>query len=300
MSLQEIFAGIIPESQLFPQAPMSAHTSFKVGGPAELLIMPQNQEQVMAALKLCREHGVPVLVIGNGSNLLAPDKGIQGVVLKLAKGFDSAEVLEGHCISAQPGILLSKLAETACRAGLDGLAFASGIPGTLGGALTMNAGAYDGEMKDVVKDVTLLWPDGRVETVPGEAMAFGYRTSRIQTENAVVLSATLQLKPGNQEDIKARMLELNRRRAEKQPIDMPSAGSTFKRPEGYFAGKLIMDCGLAGYAVGGAMVSPKHCGFIVNTGEATAKDVLTLIAHVQDKVYKTFGVMLHPEVKILL
>lgn len=236
--------------------------------------------------------------MGNGSNLLVSDKGYRGVVIQLWKNFSDIET-EDNTITVKAGALLSKVAAEALEESLTGMEFASGIPGTMGGAVMMNAGAYGGEMKDIIREVTVLTREGELLTLSKEEMNFGYRTSVVKEKGYVVISAELQLRKGDREEIRKVMDELKERRVTKQPLDMPSAGSTFKRPEGYFAGKLIMDAGLRGFSVGGAQISEKHCGFVVNKGDATAADVLGLIGEVQKRVQEKFGVALEPEVKFL-
>ena len=292
------FSEILNENQILEAEPMSRHTTFRIGGPAELFLVPKSTEEIAGIFKICREEGIPWFVLGNGSNLLVSDKGYQGVVIQLYKGFGEVKV-QGCQITAQAGALLSQIAAAAREESLTGFEFAGGIPGTLGGAVVMNAGAYGGEMKDVVKEVTVLTREGEIRTLQAEELAMGYRTSAIKEAGYIVLSAVLSLEKGDKEQIKARMQELAGMRSSKQPLQYPSAGSTFKRPEGYFAGKLIMDSGLRGYQVGGAQVSEKHCGFVINTGNATARDVRNLMADVQRIVEEKYGVKLEPEVKFL-
>lgn len=281
------------------EEPLCAHTTFAIGGPAEWLVLPTTEEQVRSVVALCREHEVPWRVLGLGSNVLAADEGVRGVVLKLAENFARIDVrADDGVIVAQAGASNASVAEAACAAGLAGYEFASGIPGTVGGAAVMNAGAYDGEFKDVAREVRCLTPEGNIVNVSAEEAAWSYRHSMMMERGYVVLGATLQLVAGDSVDIRARMEDLAARRAEKQPLEMPSAGSTFKRPQGYFAGKLIQDAGLRGYQVGGAQVSTKHTGFVVNAGGATAADVLQLIADVQKRVLETQGVRLEPEVRL--
>lgn len=274
---------------------MKNHTSFRIGGPCDEFSQVTSGEEVAELIEYAKAKGIPYTVMGNGSNLLVSDKGIRGLVIKLAKGFESAEV-SGNIITCQSGILLSRLSNLALKNNLSGLEFASGIPGTLGGAIYMNAGAYGGEMKDVVREVTYL-EDGEIKTASD--CDFGYRHSIFTDSDAVILSAKLELVQGDYDTIKAKMEELSAKRCEKQPLSMPSAGSTFKRPEGYFAGKLIEDAGLRGFTVGGASVSEKHCGFVVNNGDATCADVVDLIRRVQELVFEKFGVELETEVKLL-
>ena len=280
------------------EEPMKRHTTFRIGGPAEVFVMPGNLEEMQRILEICRTEDLPYFILGNGSNLLVSDKGYQGVVVQLYRNFGQIRV-EDSRIHAQAGALLSGIAAAAREASLTGFEFAGGIPGTLGGAVVMNAGAYDGEMKDVLKEVTVLSPEGGVLTLQADELHMGYRTSVIKEAGYIVLEAVISLEKGDQEEIRSRMQELAGMRTSKQPLSYPRAGSTFKRPEGYFAGKLIMDSGLRGYQVGGAQVSEKHCGFVINTGNATAKDVTTLMSDVQRIVMEKFGVKLEPEVKFL-
>ncbi len=278
--------------------PMAAHTSFKIGGPAALFVSPTTVEELVAALQICKQEHVPYYVIGNGSNLLVPDEGIEGVVIAIHKNLSGIEQ-QGTTLKAYAGTLLSKVAKEAADHALTGLEFAHGIPGTLGGAVAMNAGAYGGEMKDVIRAVTLIDADGQLVTLTGEQMDFGYRESLVTKGDYIVVSATLELVSGDQATIQEKMKTLMASRRDKQPLEYPSAGSTFKRPTGYFAGKLIMDSQLAGYTIGGAQVSAKHCGFIVNKGNATCKDVLSLINYVQEEVKRQQGVVLETEVKLI-
>ena len=278
--------------------PMKNHTTFRIGGPADALALPKTPEEVAEVVHFCHEHAQPYYVLGNGSNLLVSDEGYRGLVLQLYRNFNDIQV-NGETITVQSGAMLAAVARTAYQTGLTGLEFASGIPGTIGGAVVMNAGAYGGEMKNVLKEVTVLTKEGEVLVIPAKALELGYRTSVIPKNGWIVLGAVLQLKKGDQEQILARMEELKEQRITKQPLDLPSAGSTFKRPEGYFAGKLIMDAGLRGFTVGGAQVSEKHCGFVVNRGNATAADVWDLICEVKRRVKEMTGVELEPEVKLL-
>lgn len=278
--------------------PMKNHTTFRIGGPADALALPKTPEEVAEVVHFCHEHAQPYYVLGNGSNLLVSDEGYRGLVLQLYRNFNDIQV-NGETITVQSGAMLAAVARTAYQTGLTGLEFASGIPGTIGGAVVMNAGAYGGEMKNVLKEVTVLTKEGEVLVIPAKALELGYRTSVIPKNGWIVLGAVLQLKKGEQEQILARMEELKEQRITKQPLDLPSAGSTFKRPEGYFAGKLIMDAGLRGFTVGGAQVSEKHCGFVVNRGNATAADVWELICEVKRRVKEMTGVELEPEVKLL-
>ena len=287
---------LIGEAKVLANEPMASHTTFRIGGPADYFVMPETVEELRDILALCKEEGLPYFILGNGSNLLVGDKGFRGVVIQLYKNFDGLSI-EGTRVTAKSGAMLIRVAKEAGKAGLTGLEFASGIPGTIGGAMVMNAGAYGGEMKDVVTAVTVLTKDGDIKTLTGSEMNFRYRGSVVEDEGYIVLEAVMELKIGNLEEIQARIDELSLQRRTKQPIEYPSAGSTFKRPEGYFAGKLIQDTNLRGYQVGGAQVSEKHCGFVINAGGATAADVMQLMQDVSDKVNAQFGVTLEPEVK---
>lgn len=288
----------LPEDQIKTQEMMSRHTTFKVGGPADCLVSPSDEKQLGDIIRYLNKVEIPYFVVGNGSNLLVSDAGYRGVIIKI--GDDMARVtVDGDRIHAGSGASLARVARAALDAGLTGLEFAAGIPGTVGGALIMNAGAYDGEMKMVVEEVTVLDVEGNLLTLDNSTMEFGYRTSALKNQKFVATGCTFLLKKGNPEEIKAKMDDFAQRRREKQPLEFPSAGSTFKRPEGHFAGKLIQDAGLAGFSVGGAQVSEKHCGFVINKEDATAKDIKVLIGFVQDKVKDTFGVDLEPEVIML-
>lgn len=277
------------------EEPLCNHTTFRVGGKADAFLSVRNEEQLKKAIILCKEYGVPFLVLGNGSNLLVSDAGYRGMVILVGK--DMADILvDGNRITAAAGATLGSVAQTAAKNSLGGMEFASGIPGTIGGAVVMNAGAYDGEMKMVVEEVRVMSQEGDVFTLTNEELDFSYRNSRVKREKLIVLSVTLLLNPNNREAIYEKMNDFAARRREKQPLEYPSAGSTFKRPEGMFAGKLIMDAGLRGYSVGDAQVSEKHCGFVINKGKASAKEIHRLIYDVQEKVKESFGVTLEPEV----
>ena len=282
------FSDLLGEERVFTGEAMSRHTTFKIGGPADYFLMPDKGTDVGRIVKICKESAIPYFILGNGSNLLVGDGGYRGAVIQIYKNM-SAVTVEGTEITVQAGALLSSVAAAAKNAALTGFEFAGGIPGTMGGAVVMNAGAYGGEMKDVLTEVTVMDEEGEIITLPADKLELGYRTSIIKTAGYIVLEAKLQLKEGNPEVIRETMKDLTIRRT----------GSTFKRPEGYFAGKLIMDSGLAGYQVGGAQVSEKHCGFVINAGGATARDVRTLMDNVRDIVYKKYGVTLEPEVKFL-
>jgi len=301
MDIQALYEKLIleiPQEAIFRNESMKKHTSFRIGGPADLLIIPSNVKEIQYAIQLCRDMGIPYFVMGNGSNLLVRDKGIRGLVIKISERFKEVKVEENQ-IHAQAGILLSSLSRISIQASLTGLEFCSGIPGTLGGAVTMNAGAYGGEMKDVVSSVTVLDRNNQVKRIDHEQLEFGYRSSVIQKEGYVVLEVGLDLKPGDMETSQKIVEDLTRRRREKQPISYPSAGSTFQRPVGYYAGKLIQDCGLKGMRIGDAQISELHAGFIINLGNATASDVITLIELVKDKIKTNYGVEMHPEIKIV-
>lgn len=296
--IRKMFCDLLGEDRVFTEEAMSQHTTFKIGGPADYFLMPDKGEDVGRVIKTCKEKEIPYFILGNGSNLLVGDGGYRGAVIQIYRNMSSVTV-EGNEITAQAGALLSAVAAAAKNASLTGFEFAGGIPGTIGGAVVMNAGAYGGEMKDVLTEVTVMNAEGDIFTLPTEELELGYRTSIIKTAGYIVLEAKIRLKEGDPEVIRETMKDLTIRRTTKQPLEYPSAGSTFKRPEGYFAGKLIMDSGLAGYQVGGAQVSEKHCGFVINAGDATARDVRTLMDNVRDIVYKKYGVTLEPEVKFL-
>ena len=294
----EKLSKIVRKEQILEEEPMKKHTTFRIGGPAEYLILPQTIEEIADVIKLCRQEEIPWYIVGNGSNLLVADEGVRGVVIQLLRNFNQIQV-EGCQIRMQAGAQNAAVAKRALDASLTGFEFAAGIPGTIGGAVVMNAGAYGGEMKDILKEVTVLDPNGMIRTIPAEELELGYRTSIIARKGYVVLEAVSVLKTGDPKEIKAAMDELIEMRVTKQPLEYPSAGSTFKRPEGYFAGKLIMDAGLRGFSVGGAQISEKHCGFVINKGNATAKDVTELMDETKKIVMEKFGVALEPEVKRL-
>lgn len=289
---------ILDEENIKVDEPMKKHISFKVGGPADFLLKPKTEEELRGIIKFVKNENIPYIVIGNGSNLLVKDGGIRGIVVELSDNFNSFEI-KGNIIKAQCGALLSILGRNALKNSLTGIEFAAGIPGTLGGALAMNAGAYGGEMKNVVKSVRLMDTDGNIVELSNDEMEFAYRKSILSRKEYIVLSAILELELGNYDEIKETMTDYANRRTTKQPLSFPSAGSTFKRPEGHFAGKLIDDSGLRGLTLRGAQVSDKHCGFVVNLGEATAKDILDLMYVVKSTVNAKFGIMLEEEVKIL-
>ena len=298
MSFYQKLIEIIDEKRVFQDEPMKAHTTFRVGGPADYFVCPKCNSEVEKLVSLCQEVGMPYYILGNGSNLLVGDKGYRGVVIQIYKEMNDIQV-QGEHIYMEAGALLSRIGSIALEAELTGFEFAAGIPGTMGGAVVMNAGAYGGEMKDVLLSVTAMTADGRIKNFMPDEMDLSYRNSIFMKENMIVLSARIKLKKGNAQDISKLMKDLAARRRDKQPLEYPSAGSTFKRPEGFFAGKLIMDAGLSGFRVGDAAVSSKHCGFVVNMGNATAKDVCELMKQVSQKVYNRYNVHLEPEVRII-
>ncbi len=286
---------IVSDDCLYINESMSRHTTFRTGGPASLFICPADEKELREVLELIRKREANSLVIGNGSNLLVSDKGFDGVVISL-EHINGIELSGCDHIHVRAGALNSAVAQFARDNSLSGFEFAAGIPGTIGGAMIMNAGAYGGEMKDITEKVTVISPEGELESLDNSAMAFGYRTSAVKGKGYIVVSALLSLKKGDREEITRNMKELALKRKEKQPLEYPSAGSTFKRPEGYFAGKLIEDAGLRGFSVGGAAVSEKHCGFVINRNNATSSDIYELIQQVQKRVYENSGVTLEPEV----
>lgn len=286
-----------PELEVRKEEPMSRHTTFRIGGPADYFVCP-GRDEITQVLHIAAKHAIPVTVIGNGSNLLVGDKGIRGLVIEIGAAMNTITVTQERIV-AGAGALLSQVAAKAAAAGLGGMEFAAGIPGSIGGAVTMNAGAYGGEMKDILTGVTVLTADGEIRTLDVSEMDLSYRHSCVPEKQYIVLEAEMKLEAKPESEIRQQMEELRQKRVEKQPLEYPSAGSTFKRPEGYFAGKLIMDTGLRGYAVGDAQVSEKHCGFVINRKHASAAEVRQLIQDVQDKVEAQFGVRLEPEVKML-
>ncbi|GAA0105738.1 UDP-N-acetylmuramate dehydrogenase [Paraclostridium sordellii] len=289
---------ILDKEGIYLNEPMKNHISFKVGGPADFLLKPKTEDGIKRLIEFLKNENIPYIVIGNGSNLLVKDGGIRGVVIKIADNFNNFEI-EDTKVVAQSGALLSFMGKAILNKSLTGFEFAAGIPGTLGGAIAMNAGAYGGEMKDIVKSVRLMDSKGNIIELSNKEMEFEYRRSLISKSDYIVLSAIMELKEGNFDEIKGYMKELTKSRVTKQPLNLPSAGSTFKRPEGHFAAKLIEDSGLKGLTLGGARVSEKHSGFVVNIGDAKAKDIIELINVVKSTVYSKFGVMLEEEVKIL-
>ena len=297
--ISDILSKILPSERLVMGAPMSRYTTFRVGGNADALFFPKDESELALAFKIAKENGIPVTVIGNGSNLLVKDGGIAGLVIRLGDEFSGITV-DGNRITAKTGDSLTRVAMKAYENGLAGFEFASGIPGSVGGGMAMNAGAYGGELKNVTVSARLMDPEtGEVTEYSVDELQMGYRTTLALTKGLIVTEAVFELTAGDKETIKATMDDLNKRRRDKQPLTFPSAGSTFKRPEGHFAGALIEGAGLKGLTVGGAQVSEKHAGFIINTGSATAKDILDLIELVRQKVLENSGVTLEPEVRIL-
>lgn len=297
MNIVDDLIKIVGSENVLQNEPMSKHTTFRIGGNADVFVTPNTTESLEAIISYVTNNNIPYYIIGNGSNLLVKDNGFRGVIIQLYKKFANI-VVNDNVITAQAGALLSTVAKTALSNSLTGMECLSGIPGTIGGAVCMNAGAYGGEMKDIVVKTKVIH-NGKIETISNNDSDFGYRKSKIMSENMIVVETVLSLKKGNKEEIQSKMSELLTQRNSKQPVELPSAGSTFKRPEGYFAAKLIDDSGLRGYSVGKAQVSPKHCGFVVNNGGATAKDVLTLMHNVSSVVEDNFGVKLEPEVRII-
>ncbi len=297
-SMYDYIRTIVPAERLLFHEPMSRHTTFRVGGEAECMAVVESKEELSQLVSYLGRIEQDYFVLGNGSNLLVGDKGYRGIIVKLGPRLSAVGVEKNH-IAAGAGVLLSKVAYAARDAGLSGLEFAAGIPGSIGGAIVMNAGAYGGEMKQVVQMVRVMDKEGEILTLDNDTMEFGYRTSIIRDRPFIVLGAVLKLTPGNKEEISAKMEELMKQRKSKQPLEYPSAGSTFKRPEGYYAGKLIMDAGLRGYRIGGAQVSEKHCGFVINAGGASAADIREVIEEVQERVKDRFHVRLEPEVIFL-
>lgn len=300
---RQLFAMIAKENRSENEL-LSKHTTFKIGGLADYFVTPPSQQKLIEVVKLCRINKVPFYIIGNGSNLLVGDNGFRGVIIQVFHTLDTIKIErnpegDNYLITAGAGVMLSKLAMEIAREGLQGFEFASGIPGTLGGAVTMNAGAYGGEIKNCIKSATVIKPDGTLEEISKERLELGYRTSLIQKKEYIVVSAKFELEQGIKEEILEKIKELNQKRKEKQPLEYPSAGSTFKRPKGHFAGKLIEDAGLRGYRVGDVMISEKHCGFVINVGKGTAIQVRKLISDVDAIVYEKNGIHLEPEIRFL-
>lgn len=298
MDIYNQLINIIDSSRVYRDEPMHKHTTFRVGGNADYFVVPRTWKEIQKVIAFCQKKNIPYYILGNGSNLLVSDSGYHGVIIQIYKEMNAIEIVE-NIMRVEAGALLSKVGSAALEAGLTGFEFAAGIPGTIGGAVVMNAGAYGGEMKDILLNVTVLTPEGDIKRLQKDELELGYRTSVIQTKNYIVLDAELGLEYGEKEVIRSKMNDLKTQRITKQPLEYPSAGSTFKRPEGYFAGKLIQDAGLRGFQVGGAQVSEKHCGFVINKDHATAADIVELMNKVAEKVREDFGVQLEPEVKRL-
>lgn len=295
---EQELAAVLEADQIRREEPLSRHTTFRVGGPAEYLVTPQIA-QIPQVVAICRRYDLPLTVIGNGSNLLIADAGLRGVVMEIGKAAAGIRVIDEDDLVVSAGTLLSETAAFAAKEGLAGMEFAAGIPGSLGGAVVMNAGAYGGEMKDILSGVRVLTQNGEIRVRPADELELSYRHSRMMDEQDIVLEARLNLTQDSTAVIRARMEELKKKRVEKQPLEYPSAGSTFKRPEGYFAGKLIEDAGLRGFRVGDAQVSEKHCGFVINRGAATAAQIMELMQEVRRRVREHSGVELEPEVRLL-
>lgn len=279
--------------------PMSKYTTFRIGGNASVMLTPTTDEQLASIIKKCKEDNTKPFIIGNGSNMLISDKGLDTVVINMCRPDPKIELVNGDTVVCDAGVTMSRVCNFALENGLTGLEFAFGIPGSAGGAAYMNAGAYGGEMKDVLVECRHIDSDGNFGSLKGEELGLAYRTSAYEHNGYIITTLVMKLSKGNKDEIRAKMQELLQRRKDKQPLEYPSAGSTFKRPEGYFAGALIEECGLKGYSVGGAQVSEKHAGFVINKGDASAKDVLDLIKYIQDKVLSEKGVMLEPEVRLI-
>jgi len=297
LKYKDLFENIYNKEDIKIDENMSDHIYFKVGGPADILVTPTDVLQLKKTINICKENGIPYYTIGNGSNLLVKDGGIRGVVIKLVK-LNKLEKTK-NIIKAGTGVSLKDVSNIALEGSLTGFEFACGIPGSVGGAVFMNAGAYNGEIRDVIKEAEIINNEGEILVLSKEELELGYRTSKVMQENSVVISAVFELVSGDKERIQARVDLLTFKREDKQPLEYPSAGSTFKRPEGHFAGKLIEDAGLKGFTIGGSMVSEKHSGFVINKGGATAKDILAVIKHVEEIVKAKFGVELYPEVRVL-
>jgi UDP-N-acetylmuramate dehydrogenase len=298
MEIYYKLAQLLGAKDVLRDEPLNKHTTYKIGGVTDYFVTPRDIKSLRMTMSLCREYNLPYYIIGNGSNLLVGDKGFKGVMIQIFHNISEVKV-EGNRLYVEAGALLSKIANIALNYSLKGLEFASGIPGTFGGAVMMNAGAYGGEMKDVIESVRVIDEVGEIKTLKLEELELGYRTSILMKRSYIIVDGVLRLEEGNYQEIVDVMEDYQERRNSKQPLEWPSAGSTFKRPEGYYAGKLIADAGLAGFQVGGAKVSEKHCGFVVNTGAATASDVVSLMEQVSHIVEEKYGVKLEPEVKFV-
>jgi len=292
------FCGVVGSDHVKIDEPMKHHTTFHIGGPAEYYICPHTVGELQEILHICRQNEISYFILGNGSNLLVSDKGYRGAIIHIYRNMSNIRV-DDNVLTVQAGALFSRVSKKAMEYGLTGLEFASGIPGTTGGSVVMNAGAYGGEIRDVLREVVVLDQEGDIRCIKASDLQMGYRTSIIKEAGYIVLEAVLDLQPGDRGVISGRMEELKKERVAKQPLEYPSAGSTFKRPEGYFAGKLIMDAGLKGFRVGGAQISEKHCGFVINVDDATAENVLELIRQVQEKVKLNSGIELELELKVV-
>ena len=292
---------ICPSEHISFEEPMSRHTSFRIGGPAECYVVPKDAEELKQVILFAKANAIPFTVIGNGTNLLVSDEGIRGIVIRMEDGTFGETGTDGDRViyRADAGVLFSSFAKAVVKLGYSELAYATGIPGSVGGAVVMNAGAYGGEVKDTLRSVTVLTKDGEIVERAAEELQLSYRHSNLSEKEEIVISAVFALKMGSPEEALSMQADYTARRKDKQPLEYPSAGSTFKRPEGYFAGKLIEDCGLRGFQIGGAQVSEKHCGFVINKADATAEDVMQLIGYVQRTVSERFGVVLEPEVRFL-
>jgi UDP-N-acetylmuramate dehydrogenase len=299
MSITTALQNHIDASRIREHEPMSRHTTFRAGGSAQVYVAVHNAAELAEGIACCRQAGVAYYILGNGSNVLVSDKGLPGVTFQLEDSGQAPVCISDTCVKVPAGMLLSRFGSLCCQNGLTGAEWAAGIPGTVGGGVYMNAGAYGGEMKDILKEVTVLTRELRLETRSSAQLDLRYRHSALMEDDSIIVDATFALSRGESEAIKRQMEELAARRREKQPLEFPSAGSTFKRPDGYFAGKLIQDCGLRGYRVGGAQVSEKHCGFVVNTGGASAQDIYRLTEYISEEVYRRFGVKLEREVRLL-
>lgn len=298
MTFYEKLQMVVTEDKILQEEPLAAHTSFRIGGPAEYFLLPEEEGELVALVALCIEENMPYILLGNGSNVLVRDEGLRGVVI-CTKNLQGISWEDAGVVTAQCGVLLGAMAADVLKHGCTGFEFASGIPGTLGGAVLMNAGAYGGEMKDCIVSAKTLTREGTVKTYTAQELELSYRHSILQDNREILLSATFRFESGDAEEIRKKMQELNQRRREKQPLEYASAGSTFKRPGGYFAGKLIDDAGLRGYRVGDVMVSEKHCGFVVNVGNGTYAQAMEVIQHVQEEVRAQFGVELGLEVRLI-
>ncbi len=301
--MKEKLSEIVGEKNVLVQEPMKFHTTFRIGGPADYYVTPDSPEEIALTVLFCKQNNLPYYIIGNGSNLLVGDYGFRGVIIQVGNKFDHIdfeELEDGKLrVTAGAGILLSKMASLIAKKEYTGFEYASGIPGTLGGAITMNAGAYDGEIKRNIISASVINEEGCIEKLTREQLELGYRTSIIQKKDYIVVEAEFEFEKGTAAAIMAMTDDYTTRRREKQPLEFASAGSTFKRPEGYYAGKLIMDSGLRGFKIGNVMVSEKHCGFVINLGGGTAAEVLTLLDEVQRRVFEQFGVNLEPEVRLI-